>query len=278
MYSPFVNPFDTSLDPDGLSNCVFIGFPATESENPFLLPLAAHELGHPVWDSRPQLTPIAERAMNAAKSLTKAPDLSPVQPSARHRTMECFCDALGVRIFGASFLYAAAYLLANHAEDDRDFGYLILHNRVHFLKSAADHFKVSVHDKWEQLTGDPHTLLTYTRHRRDPIDAKVDQAVLSVSTDIFEAVESIATNANVHLPKKEEIEEVQRAFRIGTPANRPASLAAILNAAWNERLAHWPADISLSEADRHRENSELRVLRELVLKTVQMIEFHKLVP
>src|ERR1035438_8334778 len=35
----------------GLLNFIFIGLPATESDNPLLIPLAGHELGHHLWES-----------------------------------------------------------------------------------------------------------------------------------------------------------------------------------------------------------------------------------
>lgn len=35
-----------------LPNFVLIGFPAPESGNPLLIPLAGHELGHTVWKGR----------------------------------------------------------------------------------------------------------------------------------------------------------------------------------------------------------------------------------
>lgn len=47
MYSPF-----TYLRIPALPEFVLIGFPAPESANPLLLPLAGHELGHTVWGTR----------------------------------------------------------------------------------------------------------------------------------------------------------------------------------------------------------------------------------
>ena len=278
MYSPFVNPFDTALDPGGLTECVFIGFPATESDNPFLLPLAAHELGHPVWHLNARLSEIAERTASSAVSATGGRGGWRIRAFAKHRTVECFCDALGTRVFGAAFLYSAAYLLANHSEDDRDFGYLLLPNRLAFLREAAKHYNVEIRDDWAPLFGDASPLLVYARHRQDPDDSKVDTAVLNAQKDIFDEADRIANEARADLPSVSDVEQIQKAFRIGTPANRPSSLAAILNAAWQERINRWPPGRTFGSEQRRREDEELRVLREIVLKTIQMLEFNHLVP
>lgn len=58
-YSPFTYPFVFSE----LPNFVLIGLPASESDDPLIIPLSGHELGHSVWkvyDLTARFTPILE--------------------------------------------------------------------------------------------------------------------------------------------------------------------------------------------------------------------------
>src|SRR4051812_25114337 len=59
---PFTYPFVFSE----LPNFVLIGLPASESDNPLIIPLAGHELGHSVWkiyDLSRRFTPAIEASI-----------------------------------------------------------------------------------------------------------------------------------------------------------------------------------------------------------------------
>jgi len=118
-----------------LPNFVLIGFPAPESTNPLLLPLAGHELGHCVWrvgrfvsEFRARLLRhvIGEAKSRWTEYNTHHPGLTQDEletgllgrqslalavDSATRQTEETFCDFIGVRVFGTSFLSAFAYLV-----------------------------------------------------------------------------------------------------------------------------------------------------------------------
>src|SRR5258708_1445850 len=52
-YCPYTyTEMDDDTGRDYLQNFVLIGLPASEAENPLLVPLAGHELGHSVWRRR----------------------------------------------------------------------------------------------------------------------------------------------------------------------------------------------------------------------------------
>jgi hypothetical protein len=60
----------TIVTVDGLPDFVFVGLPASESDNGFLLPLAGHELGHSLWRRMPSSTqrePIVNSAIASHK-------------------------------------------------------------------------------------------------------------------------------------------------------------------------------------------------------------------
>lgn len=120
-----------------LPNFIFIGLPAPESANPLLLPLAGHELGHSVW-ARYKLsqTILAQVESEVVKAITasfaeyqrifgshvKQMDLTTdlfaietwrlAKKLCLSQAEETFCDLIGLRIFGASYLHAFAYLMA----------------------------------------------------------------------------------------------------------------------------------------------------------------------
>ncbi|MCX6645777.1 MAG: hypothetical protein NTY09_05400 [bacterium] len=123
-YSPFLDPYPL------LDDFVLIGFPAPESSNPLLIPLAGHELGHAVWRkagfenrflSRVQqivvkriidkkvdyvqlLADMKADGLDFAK-LKDAPEdffkyMEPAINWAMSQAEECFADFVGLRLFG----------------------------------------------------------------------------------------------------------------------------------------------------------------------------------
>src|SRR5207244_12690146 len=123
-----------------LPKFVLNGIPASESENPLLLPLAGHELGHTLWvanqldklfDAKiedemltvletrlPELQVLAPNTVNLTD--TKA-DLDqnifvkkyialPVQWALR-QTQEYCCDAVGLFLFDKAFIHVNEYLV-----------------------------------------------------------------------------------------------------------------------------------------------------------------------
>jgi hypothetical protein len=130
-YSPFV-----FREIPGLLGFVLIGLPAAESPNPLLIPLAGHELGHSVWASnnsgvraalRPAVIgqilavirgrwgeyqtafphiPITQAELD--QDLAAIASWQPAFSWALEQTEETFCDCLGIRLFGTSYLEAFA--------------------------------------------------------------------------------------------------------------------------------------------------------------------------
>ncbi len=119
-YSPFVY-----RDIPDLPGLVLIGLPAPESSNPFLIPLAGHELGHSIWSRRKLgasfkptvrrhvLTIIRDRWKDFEQVYQKRPlkqedltnDMFCVQFWEQavlwclRQAEESFCDFIGIRLF-----------------------------------------------------------------------------------------------------------------------------------------------------------------------------------
>lgn len=143
-YSPFI--FDSDYIDEFLPGFVLIGFPAPESSNPLLFPLAGHELGHALWpEYEPSLhdkvtntidTLIDEKfrervqrgfglTMGKSREFTtqRIRIVAEVEKWARKQSEELFCDFVALAIFGLPYLKAFTYLLAPQPSPLRDPGY-----------------------------------------------------------------------------------------------------------------------------------------------------------
>ena len=81
------------------------------------------------------------------------------------------------------------------------------------------------------------------------------------------------------LPTPEQVAEITRAFELRVPATNPASLAAILNAAWQRYLhihPRWDSGKAPDNEEFAARRRRTRELRELVLKTIEVFEYHQL--
>lgn len=164
-YSPF-----TYTRIGFLPDFVLIGFPATESDNPHILPLAGHELGHTLWairevdkDILPVLktTIVNELQSNWAKYEEFFPGTQKTQLSTDLVAMaiwsdaldwslgqaeEAFCDFVGLRIFGTAYLEAFSFLIAPRLGQRRLEVYPSIQDRVAYMCQAAQAFEVVVPD------------------------------------------------------------------------------------------------------------------------------------
>jgi hypothetical protein len=141
QFSPFTYPAVT----DDFHNLMFIGLPSTEANNSLILPLAGHELGHSVWRKKDRSAALADLDKKIQQSLVKAcvanwkefqntfsvsnapedllADLflrniwTQSYKLAVRQVEELFCDTIGLRLFGESFLYSFIYLIAPNIGD-----------------------------------------------------------------------------------------------------------------------------------------------------------------
>ncbi len=131
-YVPFAYP--QSLE--DLKSFVLIGLPASEAATALLVPLAGHELGHAVWRNRgiggsahATLQARCEQLFNKNSEEFKKyfPAYNPNDMIAKEilpeaiaefveiavfQAEELFCDMFAYALFGESYLYAFAYILA----------------------------------------------------------------------------------------------------------------------------------------------------------------------
>lgn len=285
-YSPLVY-----LPTNDLPDCVLLGLPAFESSNALIVPLAGHELGHNVWNQKrlatffdanvrdevlaairnkywrefEALCPQATHA-NLTTNMFVRQAWLPCQSIATKQLEEVFCDMVGLRLFGESYLHAFCYLLAPGAPGERSVVYPEMTVRIRFLKEAAlrlglavpadyaDEFQVQL-----DITN-PHTRLMV---------AIADTAVAEMANIAFEKACEIIDNSGVPIRSQEHVASIAADFRMVMPSEGAQVLSELVNAGWllmnDPNLWH---DVPHIMAERRT-----RVLNDLILKSCEVTEY-----
>ena len=276
-FVPFTYPMNLKL----LPNFVFIGSPAPESGNPLLVPLAGHEVGHSawrMWDKADKYSGAVAEAVDAelnsnAKALAALVLTQPMGPldrsviqdrcseHAMNQLEEIFCDLFGLHLFGGSYLYAFDYLLGPGGFD-RSLDYPSDAQRMHVLTDAAERLGVTV----DPLLTERWTAGTPPREQRYMVGI-VDAAVATLVARVRDDLLADLDGRGIGIPDETIIAEVRAAFTRGEPHAESAGLGEIVTAGWQRLLD--PA----GPADHERADME-RVLADLVLKTIEVAEYH----
>lgn len=154
-FSPYTYPVALPELPE----FIFIGIPASESQNPLILPLAGHELGHVVWrrkGAKKEFDPLIRAEIvrlykERWARFTKTFDQAPSGPEkletdlfsrgiwgqsyklAQRQLEEVFCDYIGLYIFGQSFFHSFRYLIAPSLGYHRSENYPRLRDRAQYM-------------------------------------------------------------------------------------------------------------------------------------------------
>jgi hypothetical protein len=276
-----------------LENYVLIGLPAPESSNPLLLPLAGHELGHPLWhvhnlgDSYFQVaaTKIIEKVLGDKEAFKDAypsepppEDITPVylvQHVNRIFSMavewlvgqaeETFCDFVGLRLFGYSFLKAFAYMAAPRLSMLRVEQYPKLTARVRNLLDAAQLFRVDAPSGYTDLFEDDEDPDYHDSANYNLILA--DGCLQSMIKGLGDKVQELLPEDRIPVPSEAEAVRILGRLRYVVPAENALCLADILNAAW---LAFEESDlwVEIPELSEKRD----RALKEIILKNIELFE------
>jgi hypothetical protein len=290
-YSPFTYTRVTHLP-----NFVLIGLPAHESSNPLLLPLAGHELGHTIWVDRNILGDFAQPIEKVIVEAITGPrwaefrelhpevkdkgavteDLIvrqtwlPAADWAARQAEETFCDMIGLRIFGESYLQAFAYLLSPRLVGVRSVIYPNFRRRVSDLSNGAKVFGVKMPTKYSDLFEDFNEPPHYERNKRFLLSL-ADNASEQQGSDLIALANKIVLGADVPLPSDDKTAEIYKDFELIAPAQSAVSLANILNAGWrafhDENL--WSGITQVK--------SRKAVLKELLLKSIEVLEYEEII-
>lgn len=277
-----------------LPNYVLIGLPAHESGNPLLLPLAAHELGHSIWvtkDLSAKYDPLIEAKILADIKARWAdfsklfPDVS--QPSAlttdffaqqtwspaaewgARQAEEIFCDMVGLRLFGESYLHAFEYLLAPRQLGVRSFMYPNLTKRVDYLIKAAVGYQVSIPPDYKANFEDEKAPNLLDRQQTFLLWL-ADSASSSVADSLTGDADKILKASLSAEKSNEKVTEILNDFRVVAPATGAGCLANILNAGWK----------AFHDPDLWKDFPQIKAkevtLKELILKSIEVFEYEQL--
>lgn len=194
----------------------------------------------------------------------------PAADWAARQAEETFCDMIGLRIFGESYLRAFAYLLSPRLLGIRSVIYPNFRRRVSDLSNGAKAFGVQVPAKYSDLFEDFNEPPDYERNKKFLLSL-ADSASEQQGSDLIALAGKIVLDAGVPLPSDEKTDEIYKDFELIAPAQSAVSLANILNAGWrafhDENL--WSG---ISQVKSRR-----AVLKELLLKSIEVLEYEEIV-
>lgn len=287
-YSPFI--YKPIVD---LKDFLLIGVPAPESANPMLLPLAGHELGHSVWtrfalhkavflkaedeiEKAIQDTwPEYEKHNGSGIDKTKLRTVLSLRNTWRQalqwtlrQAEESFCDFLGLRIFGESYLHAFGYLLSP-GFGGRPAWYPDIRARCNNLVTAATKYAFSAPKDFTAVFEDD---ILPTLSAADLYQLKIaDVALKSLIPTLIDAANKVFKDSGVASGSTTERDRVLQRIRLIVPAENCKTVADILNGAW----------LALEDQDLWKEHPEINarrglVLKELILKNLELFEIERI--
>jgi len=286
-YSPMTYPGVPQM-----KSFILIGFPATESSNPFLIPLAGHELGHNLWlkhgmESRVKVIvtqliqdEIQKNRWDKFKDLYKIKELEqskfwgdlfnkeiigPATVWATLQAEETFCDLVGLRIFGSSFLHAFVYLLSP-GQRSRHVAYPSSNRRITNLLDAARKWKLKVPAEYRNVfqQDDQGRFIEKDNFQLD----LAEFAVAKLVPHLRATANQLVTAAKLKSTDPKAVQEIRERIGLTVPAENAKSLASILEAGWDANLDEtlW-RDFDHLDVDSKYEN-----LMEIVLKSIEALE------
>jgi len=278
-----------------LPGYAFIGLPSSESDNPLLIPLSGHELGHSIWTTYKMNLEFAPKFIEAIKDYirdnwkdytshfpdVKKEDLNTVfavqrtwqqaQSWLSAQAKETFCDFIGLRIFGTSFLHAYAYLFAPNVSSPRYVKYPNPIKRVNNLITAANAkgYEFKIPNGYKDMFKD-RPLPELTRGEKFQL-AIADYVLDSKVNILIKRAEELISRTRIPKPCETESDIISKRFKFVVPAQKAKSLADILNGAWK---AHNNSDLwkHLPKINEKKEN----VLKDLVLKNIEIFTYEGL--
>lgn len=287
-YSPFVY-----LPQKELIDFVIIGVPAFESANALLIPLAGHELGHSIWKQQLLESKFNQKLENAVldairnvywtefeshcSQATKANLTSdifvraawlPILEIASLQLEELYCDVMGVRMFGDSYLHAFAYLLAPGLPSEQSIDYPEISKRVDCLVNAAAELKINAPIDYADLF-QPQPLPSNPVY--ELYAAVAGEASQGLAKELIGEVESFCASKNIPEVTENEVARIADDFSRLMPCEGRSSLPDIICAGWRIHLdpSAWAAIPHLQRVDH------LGVLNDLVLKSCEVAEYEE---
>lgn len=252
----------------------FIGLPASEVQNPLILPLAGHEIGHSVWERRKSTDPLK----SLLQELTPCEKVEDPDHDDENNVCamclgksyleEIFCDFIAFFIFGGSYLRALNYWLRTQQMHTRDYRYPGWKKRLQLLNDVASANQIK-EKGFVPLAADEklaETLPTNTRNAVSTADAVVDAA----GKHIAEFCSKLCTEHGVKLPRSSAVRYVAHCFKLHFPpdVDQSISVGEIICGSWR-----YTDGLALSEK---ADPVVLAYLNNITLKTLEMLEVRQI--
>lgn len=296
-YSPFLRPVNEMKD------FVLIGFPAPESGNPLLIPLAGHELGHAVWNDR-MSSEIEDLKQKVQEKIfteieRRLPEYKKIYPGhkavsnrlntnrrviemvgivrnfALRQAEEYFCDFVGLYIFDEAYLHAVAYVLSPTILMLRSVSNSSppVEVRVAKLIEASNLFR-EYRGGGYVVPRDYSCLFEMQPEPKTEQDklivSLVDSASSHITNDLMQFTHEVLSTAKLPKLSDDVVKETCASYKFAIPHDKADNLTNILSAAW--RVYHdkdfWG---HLSQVE-----SSQKVLKELVLKNIEVLEIQQI--
>jgi hypothetical protein len=279
-----------------LPEFVFIGLPAYESANPFLLPLSGHELGHSLWEKlwgdatyAAQETQRIELAVKEAclksksnlfkrqfgnqrpDDLTVWPFISQCIERAIQQSMEVFCDCIGLRLFAEAYLFATAYFLSNSPGEVRSLGYPKIGRRVEHLTAAAGAYGINVPTEYSTLFEDEKEP---TEPWQELLAALADEGSRAVAADMISKADEVLSNLSAPKRSLQIVDKLVDRLMFVIPCENGESLTNVINAGWKalndpKFSNHWATTLQINP--KYADD----LLAELILKSIEVLEIEQ---
>jgi hypothetical protein len=270
-------PFTYPMNIKEVPNLILVGSPASEAQNLLVTPLAGHEIGHSVWASNRVIedlkgkfsTAVKKYYSNVSETASKKGEVKDdlfadvdqtfVESLLQRKSEEVFCDLLGLRTFGASYLLAFEYYMApGKSRVSRDYPSDIC--RLRLLQSYAHRNGIvapsGVFEGWEEPGRQ-----TLRDQRLYQIS---DEILISLAPDIEECVNDVVKKAQIATPDSERVKTIKACFERFEPFGEYSEYVEVINALWE--IAN---DLDL----RHQHDPQkLTHLTELALKSIEVSE------
>ena len=241
-FSPLTYPLNLST----LPNFLLIGMPAPESDNALILPLAGHELGHSAWVNDNLESKYAGSVKEKAKDQIKGNVAAFKGAYPEHASMtiddealnndifiahiidgitsltlsqieETFCDAVGLFLFGRSFVYAFHYLLAPGVGGQRAPNYPTLPTRARFMTNYGNvDFPALGFANFASEFTENTTILSA---RSTFVLTAADSITNSLAPEVYREASALVSNkAGMTLPDPSAEADILKMFRAEVPA------------------------------------------------------------
>lgn len=286
-YVPFAYPQNV----EDLRSFVLIGLPASEAGSALLVPLAGHELGHAIWRNlglegaasqtlELHCDALYEEHIDEFKS--KFPEYDAEDLVGKEVITDCkaeslkyavlhaeeiFSDMFAYAVFGKSFLYAFAYILAPGSGGPATASHPSHKKRISVLSDIASN-EGGVVPNFGALEFAPEKSAGQPQMRF--LIKIAESAVDKVVPGLWKQVDDLVSKSHLIRPAPDRSNMILDCFKMNVPAHSPKCIGDIINAGWDYYMELETEALPFNEF-----SDSVDTLNEMMLKTVEVLEFNR---